>query len=189
MKKAFLVYPHQLFEDISTMKGADVVILVEEPLFFSEFPFHKQKLMLHRASMKAYQDYLQRKEVNTIYIEFHLMEQTSSIATVLLQRHIGSVEMYDPIDDWLSSRLADACTLHNITLDVIDTPLFLTKPADLKTYFANRTGARKYFMNDFYSWQRKRLEILVEGEKPVGGAWSFDKENRKKLPKDIRISS
>lgn len=42
-------------------------------------------------------------------------------------------------------------------------------------------------MNDFYIWQRKRLSILVEHEKPVGGSWSFDKENRKKLPKNISI--
>jgi deoxyribodipyrimidine photolyase-related protein len=40
-------------------------------------------------------------------------------------------------------------------------------------------------MQTFYQWQRARLDVLVEGERrdqPVGGRWSFDTENRKKLP-------
>ncbi len=38
-------------------------------------------------------------------------------------------------------------------------------------------------MQHFYSWQRQRLDVLVDGDSPVGGQWSFDTENRKKLPK------
>lgn len=39
-------------------------------------------------------------------------------------------------------------------------------------------------MQDFYSWQRQRLDVLVtESGDPVGGRWSVDEENRKKLPK------
>jgi deoxyribodipyrimidine photolyase-related protein len=38
-------------------------------------------------------------------------------------------------------------------------------------------------MKTFYEAQRKRLKILVEDNKPVGGAWSFDSENRLALPK------
>jgi deoxyribodipyrimidine photolyase-related protein len=42
-------------------------------------------------------------------------------------------------------------------------------------------------MTHFYIAQRKRLKILVREEKPTGGKWSFDRENRRKIPKDIRI--
>ena len=38
-------------------------------------------------------------------------------------------------------------------------------------------------MESFYRAQRIRLNILVEGNRPVGGAWNFDKENRLPLPK------
>jgi deoxyribodipyrimidine photolyase-related protein len=42
-------------------------------------------------------------------------------------------------------------------------------------------------MADYYQHQRKRLGILLEddGESPVGGKWSFDEENRKKVPKKL----
>ncbi|MCK7525516.1 MAG: cryptochrome/photolyase family protein [Ignavibacteriales bacterium] len=41
-------------------------------------------------------------------------------------------------------------------------------------------------MASFYIEQRRRLNILVEDGKPVGGKWSFDDENRKKLPKGYK---
>jgi len=38
-------------------------------------------------------------------------------------------------------------------------------------------------MENFYRKQRTRLDILMEGKDPVGGAWNFDKENRLPAPK------
>ena len=41
-------------------------------------------------------------------------------------------------------------------------------------------------MSSFYQMMRKELGILVdENNKPIGGKWSFDADNRKKLPKEI----
>ena len=38
-------------------------------------------------------------------------------------------------------------------------------------------------MADFYKHQRRRLNILMEDGSPAGGQWSFDHQNRKKVPK------
>ncbi len=53
-------------------------------------------------------------------------------------------------------------------------------------YISTKNG-KKLLMNEFYIQQRIRLNILVEKQKPVGGRWSFDQDNRKKLPKSIII--
>lgn len=45
----FILYPHQLFENIDILKDKKV-LLIEEPLFFSLYTFHIQKLILHRAT-------------------------------------------------------------------------------------------------------------------------------------------
>ncbi|MEY3471168.1 MAG: hypothetical protein RLZZ223_518 [Candidatus Parcubacteria bacterium] len=188
MKTAFLIYPHQLFENITRLKSSDIVFIVEEPLYFSEFKFHKQKLVLHRASMQKYRQYLEENEIKTIYLEFHQLPQTESIAKILQEYQIESVEIYDVVDDWLGSRLSKAFSLSSIKLTIHNSPMFLTSESDFRCFFGSRSGARKYWMNDFYIWQRKRLNILIEqGNKPVGDKWSFDAENRKKLPKDIVI--
>ena len=39
----------------------------------------------------------------------------------------------------------------------------------------------------YYRRARKRLDLLVDDGKPVGGKWSFDEDNRKKLPKKMEL--
>ena len=60
-KSIFLIFPHQLFRDADLLRNSDAVYLVEEHLFFHQYRFHKQKLVLHRASMRYYADYLRRQ--------------------------------------------------------------------------------------------------------------------------------
>ncbi len=53
--------------------------------------------------------------------------------------------------------------------------------------FAEWAGGLKSFkMEDFYRWQRKRFNIFMEGNGPVGGKWNYDHDNREKPPKDGR---
>jgi len=40
-------------------------------------------------------------------------------------------------------------------------------------------------MEHFYHDMRRAHEILMDGDKPVGGAWNFDLEIRKRLPADL----
>jgi deoxyribodipyrimidine photolyase-related protein len=66
----------------------------------------------------------------------------------------------------------------------VENDFFLT-PKDLFNTWAD--SQKSYLMENFYRGQRVRLNILVEGGKPVGGAWNFDKENRSPLPKGYKF--
>ena len=46
---------------------------------------------------------------------------------------------------------------------------------------------KKPFLNNFYKLQRINENILIKNKLPLGGKWSLDEENRKKLPKNIKI--
>ncbi|MBK6502757.1 cryptochrome/photolyase family protein [Candidatus Neomicrothrix sp.] len=54
--------------------------------------------------------------------------------------------------------------------------------------FAAWVGDRSNFkMEDFYRWQRYRLDVLIEPDgEPVGGRWNFDHDNREPPPRDGR---
>ena len=45
------------------------VLLIEEPLFFTQYDFHIQKLVLHRTSMKFYKSYLKQNNILVEYFE------------------------------------------------------------------------------------------------------------------------
>ncbi|MFB6208766.1 MAG: cryptochrome/photolyase family protein [Candidatus Nanohaloarchaea archaeon] len=157
---AYLLFPDQLFEKV--VGSDEKVYLVEHQKFFSEFNYNKKKLVLHRASMKAFQDRLDNVE----YLEMG-KDWREDIDE--------KVKIFNPVDRELREDLRDA----TVEFEMIETPKFLN------TMEQNRELIESYYHRDFYRSQRKRLDVLVDEEgKPEGGKWSFDPENREKMPED-----
>jgi deoxyribodipyrimidine photolyase-related protein len=180
MLTAALIYPHQLFESHPAVCGADRVYLVEDPLFFRQYHFHRQKLIMHRASMKRFAS---ESDSSLNYIETGRIHKTGDIVEVVRSDKCHKIQIVDPNDDWLLTRLRSACHSHGIALNVIPDPDFLTPEPEVSDFVA---GKQKLFFTDFYIRQRKRLGILLTPDgKPLGGKWSFDTDNRKKLPSNV----
>lgn len=173
-----LVLPHQLFlEHLEAPRGTTFV-LVEHDLLFRQYRFHAQKLVLHRASMRRFAERLGEAGYDVVTIDTDGRTTTrTALARVLERLSPSEVSAYDVVDDWLERELAEVVTVW------LDTPNFLTTRDQLRSHFGDGRGKRSR-MQHFYAWQRRRLDVLVEGDgEPVGGRWSFDEENRKKLPK------
>nr|WP_255719369.1 cryptochrome/photolyase family protein [Pelomonas sp. P8] len=52
---------------------------------------------------------------------------------------------------------------------------FYTTPADFAAHAARRKGLRMEF---FYRELRRRFDVLMDGDEPLGGQWNFDADNR-----------
>ena len=181
MKSATLIFPHQLFEDHPAIEKGRSIYLAEDPLFFGNdehYPvaFHKQKLVLHRASMQAYTDEL-RDAGHSVNNVPHTNTYQEALPEDLTDLHLA-----EPHDFILEKRLRKFADQRDIELHLHPTPAFLSPPEFLEKHIA---GRKKPFMATFYQAQRKRMGILVDGDgNPTGGQWSFDEDNRKKLPKN-----
>jgi deoxyribodipyrimidine photolyase-related protein len=186
MNSVSLVFPHQLFSDNPAVKKDRVVYLVEEFLFFRQFNFHKQKLVLHRASMKAYEAYLNSKKININYIEtVNKLSDVRLLINELAKQSVTEIHYTDTVDNWLEKRIIETAGLHKIRLVKYPTPNFLNQPEELNQFFARK---KTYFQTDFYIDQRKKRKLLLEPDnKPAGGKWTFDAENRQKFPKTETI--
>jgi deoxyribodipyrimidine photolyase-related protein len=185
--RAALIYPHQLFENHPALEGAQRVFLVEDPLLFSQYRFHVQKLILHRASMSVYADGLRARgwDVERIELAQFGQSEAADFGKLLKQRGIAEVCYVDLNDDWMEQRLSVALTAAGITRTVLEDPHFLT-PLPVFSELSSKRG--RWFFTDFYIGQRKRLGILLDEQgKPEGGKWSYDPENRKKLPKGVVV--
>ncbi len=183
--KAALIYPHQLFRPQPADVGADLRVLVEEPLFFSQYGFHKQKLVFHRASMQQLVREFKDRNEKVACVEARELTKTGDIAKWLKQRKVKSVQLVQPWDDWLLRRLTKALRSECIELEVVSDPHAMDSCGVFDAIAAKKT---KVFFTEFYIQQRKRLGVLLDDEgKPVGGKWSFDTENRKKLPAGVSV--
>lgn len=159
------------------------VFIVEESLFFgdSRYPlnFHRQKLAYHLASMEAFERQLSKR------VEIERVQATGSpdmldlLARQLIADGVERVQVVEVHDFELHRRLQQACEKHRLTLETLPTPAFLNTVEENREY---RAGRKRWFMADFYQWQRQRFDILMDDEEPEGGQWSFDEQNRRKVP-------
>jgi deoxyribodipyrimidine photolyase-related protein len=185
MEDAFIVFPHQLFEDISLLQQSSKVYLIEEYLFFNQYKFHKQKLVLHRASMKFYEHFLQQHQITTLYIDaISKKNKIQQVIESIASTNIKTIHFYDVCDDWLQKSIEKGCKKFNIKIHQHPTKNFINTIDELENYFGKK---QKFFQTDFYIQQRKKLQILVENNKPIGDKWSFDSDNRLKYPKDKKV--
>lgn len=184
MKEATLIYPHQLYENHPALAPGRPVYLIEEPLLLTEFPIHRQKLLFHRLSLQAYKTRLEVAGYQVNYLDVRIFPSTNKIFTHLAQAGISHLFFCDPTDNWLEKRINTASLKYNFSLTSFESPLFILTKADaMERYLkSGRHLAR------FYKTLRQDKNILINDDgSPVGGAWSFDNENRQKLPKNFPL--
>jgi len=181
-KQAVLIFPHQLFKKSALLDKNKRHYLVEEHLFFTQYPFHKEKLVLHRASMKAYELYLLQQGYQVQYIDSKdVLHDCKLLIAHLAKEKYTAIDIIDPVDYLLMRRIKRASASNNIALQVSESPSFLNTLSGTQNYFDSK---KRYFQTDFYTAQRKQRKLLLTPDgKPEGGKWTFDAENRSKFPK------
>ena len=182
MKEVALIFPNQLHEESQILDKNIPIYIIEENLFFKQYSFHKQKIFFHRTSMKKYENYLTSKLHKVNYIE-----NSSKLADVReliknLSPDTKEIYIIDPNDYLLEKRIKKSCNENNISLHVFDNSSFINTREDLTGFF--REEKVKFFQTSFYKEERKKYNILMDGDSPEGGRWTYDDENRKKYPKD-----
>ena len=178
-----LVFPHQLFLPHPALADDHPALLIEDPLFFGtdrEQPlnFHAKKLILHRASMKRWAD----GRENLTYVD---LPEKNSRTDLLLEKHVPkdveTLVYVDTVDYLIERRLQRFAKKRDLHLEKLPSPMFLTPNEWMEEIMDDM---KKPFMKTFYEAQRRRMNLLLEPDgSPVGGKWSYDAENRKKLPK------
>jgi deoxyribodipyrimidine photolyase-related protein len=180
----FLIFPNQLFELAPRIQEVNEVWLLEDELFFKQYPFHQKKLAFHRASMQYYAEKLRSENKIVRYWKHDGLQLESVFHQMSLQG--AAVYCYDPIDYLLERRLKRYALKFGLAIHFHENPGFFNS-SQTNTQLIPSTS-QKYFMADFYKKQRLKHGILLEPDgSPVGGRWSFDTENRKALPKGISL--
>ena len=185
-----LIYPHQLFADHPALQQGRPVALIEDPLFFGTDPrwplrVHWQRLLLHRASMACFAAALQEKGWTVVQQHHDAAADTAGHLELLRLAGYRCFHLADPVDDVLERRIRAFVQRHDCQLKLLPTPMLMTPSTVLEQHFGS---GKKPFMAKFYEMQRKRLSVLLDDEGgPLGGRWSFDADNRKKLPKGITV--
>ena len=191
MPSCLLVFPNQLFEDHPGLRlKPDRVVLIEDSLFFGDkkYPlnFHRKKLVFHRSAMKQYEAFCRKLGFETTYLEHEEREDSLLKHLQFIQSNLltGSIRLIslDAVDYELNRRLKKHVGELGMRISFLSNPGFINSREENQEFFAERNSWR---MIDFYKWQRTRLDVLMNAGSPLGGKWSFDQDNRKKVPRRL----
>ena len=183
--KIRLIFPNQLFTEAFD-SPIQTYVLIEHPLFFTKQWFHIQKLMLHAVTMRLFCNQLKELGKTAEIISLDKCATEADLITALREicHDEDTLIVYDVVDDRLEESLHSIAETLGLPLVIEESPSFLTDRPALAEYRKNHPKTVR--MADFYTWQRRRLEILILPDgMPAGGVWSHDAENRKRLPKGL----
>ena len=190
-QSALLVLGNQLFpiEEVNAAQ-VDCVIMIEDQFLCRHFAYHQQKLVLVLAAMRAYAQSLRQVGIQVLYQPLVVEQESSNVdqftATLrhlLAQHEVTELVCFEVEGKAMQGNLLRLAQSMDLQHRVLPSPMFLCGRAEFAGFLKGRAKPQ---MASFYKFQRTRLKILVDADgAPAGGRWSFDEDNRKKLPKSI----
>jgi deoxyribodipyrimidine photolyase-related protein len=178
--KRIIYVPHdQLNEKFGALatasKSEDLIVLVESARMTSGRPWHPERLFFLISSARHFADNLRNQGYQVQYIK----AATTTAGLDSAKKSYGNLPVYCAQPS--SYKQQELLQVYGVKF--IENDFFLT-PREL---FASWAKTQKSFlMENFYRKQRVRLNVLIDGSKPVGGDWNFDKENRLPPPKNYQ---
>ena len=186
-KKLHICLGNQLFPLPVLKKNKIRKVFMREDMQLCTYQrHHKHKIILFLSAMRSYRDMLIKNNIEVYYEELNVDKTTTyidSLINYINRNKISHITIFSVEDKWFEKQIAKIKNYVD-KLNTLQTPMFLTNPEDFVSMCPEKTKP-KYKMTDFYINQRKKLNILLENNKPKGGKWTFDSENRKKIPKKL----
>ncbi|PPR77956.1 MAG: (6-4) photolyase [Alphaproteobacteria bacterium MarineAlpha2_Bin1] len=188
-KKLLLILGNQLFPINEIRKtGIDNIFMAEDYGLCNEHKHHKLKILIFLSAMREYKKYLIKNKLNVHYFSINDSFQKSyeeKIKIVLNKNNYKEINFFEIEDKFFSERIYKlSLTLDQTSFNEIKSPMFLSD----KNYFAKASDNKSIRLTPFYKKLRNDLSLLINNDgSPVGGKWSFDEENRKKIPKNLSL--
>ena len=183
-----LILGNQLFPiQLQNIEEDETVFMCEDSGLCTYEKHHKSKIALFFNAMRSFRDSLEAANIDCIYYDFNNKFEESYIkklSSEIKDNNFSCIRFFEIEDKPFENEIMQMISDLDIKCEVLNTPMFL----DSRESFKDFVGDKKFLLQaNYYKKARKEMDILIENDKPVGGKWSFDDENRKKLPKDYLI--
>jgi len=185
-----LILGDQLSASIATLsdidRQADRVLMVEVSEEATYVRHHQQKLVLVLSAMRHFAAALKKDGVQVDYVRMDSKANTGSfsgeVKRALQRHHYDQLVVTEPGEWRVREMMRSWQKDFDIPVEIRDDDRFLCSLAEFAQWAKDRKSLR---MEYFYRNMRRKTGWLMEGDKPVGGEWNYDRQNRKSLPKGM----
>ncbi|MHA7819434.1 MAG: cryptochrome/photolyase family protein [Erythrobacter sp.] len=173
----------QLTRNLASLRGRtkdDTVILMMEVRDEATYvKHHKQKIALIFSAMRHFAEELRDAGWTVDYVKLTDDENAGSFTGEVaraVERHdpraihvveAGEWRVQQAIEEWPDKF---ACEVEMLSDD-----RFICSHAEFRDW---ADGRKHLTMEHFYREMRRKTGLLMDGDKPVGGEWNYDKDNR-----------
>jgi deoxyribodipyrimidine photolyase-related protein len=189
-----VVLGDQCSRTLSALAGLDpardVVLMMEVMAECTYVPHHPQKIALVLSAMRHFARALEARGVRVRYVALDDPENTGTFRGEVLRAvaalkparivctHPGEWRVLADMEGWEEAA--------GVPVEIREDDRFLCSLPRFRRWAA---GRREYRMEFFYREMRRETGLLMEGDKPAGGAWNYDALNRKRLPRGLKPPS
>jgi deoxyribodipyrimidine photolyase-related protein len=192
MKTLRLVLGDSLSRLVSALRDIDrdrdVVLMVEVDEEATYVRHHKQKIVLVLSAMRHFAESLRASGVRVDYVRLDDKSNSGSFTGELgraLSRHRADRVVVTEPGEWRVWEMMQSWGTHfGTSVEIREDDRFLCSRAEFASWANGRRAIR---MEYFYRHMRRKTGWLMSGQRPEGGRWNYDPENRKALPPNLEI--
>ena len=178
----------QLSMNLSALEGADpkgsVLLMMEVEDETGYVRHHKAKIAYILSAMRHHAEALRKAGWTVDYVTLDDPDNAGSFTGEVAR----AVERHDPeriivtqAVEWRVAAMLEAWeTMFGIPVDIRPDTRFIATQGEFEDWAKDRRELRMEF---FYRLMRRKTGLLMKGDKPEGGKWNYDADNRKPAPK------
>jgi len=180
----------QLSLNISSLTDADpesaIILMMEVADETTYVRHHKRKIAYILSAMRHHAEALRAEGWTVDYVKLDDADTTGSFTGEIaraVERHAPDRIVVTESGEHRVQAMFDAWeTLFGIPVEIRPDTRFIATHGEFATWADERKQLRMEF---FYRDMRRKTGLLMDGTKPEGGEWNYDKENRKPASADL----
>lgn len=185
-----LVLGDQLSPNLSSLnfarKDRDTILMVEVQEEASYVRHHKKKIAFLFSAMRHFAQRLRADGWRVDYVKLDDAQNSGSFAGEVaraIQRHKPSrIAVTEPGEWRVLADMKGWAEQFGLPVEILPDERFLCSHEEFQTW---AEGRKQFRMEYFYREMRRKTGLLMAGDKPEGGKWNFDAENRNPAKADL----
>ena len=182
----------QLSKDISSLKGCikseDTILICEvlnEAIYVKH---HKKKIAFLFSAMRHFARELHESGYRVSYTKLEDKQNSgflkNEITRALKQEKFDKIVVTQPGEYRVKEGIKSWATDFSISIEIREDDRFLCSTEEFLIWTKPRKQLR---MEYFYREMRKKYNVLMNGNQPIGGQWNYDLKNRKPPKENLLI--
>ncbi len=192
MRNLCVILADQLNQEITSLndfdKDLDEILICELKKNFTDINHHKKKIVYQISCMRHFSIEMDRLGFKINYLKLDNPDNensyTSEIMKLINDKGIDKVIVAEPSTYDEMESIKNWQNTIGIDVEIRKNDLFFCDIDEFKAWAEGRKELRLEF---FYRMLRRKHNVLMNGDQPEGGAWNFDKKNRKPIARKVSI--